>query len=95
MLVRVPGPSQTRLGARERRRGPPFRARSTATGLRVLLADDVTTTGANLSTAAGALRAAGVAAVSAVVVAATPPGTTGHRARSPAGSIGSPRGRTR
>ena len=95
MLARVPGPSQTRLGARERRRGPPFRARSTATGLRVLLADDVTTTGANLSTAAGELRATGVAAVSAVVVAATPPGTTGHRARSPAGSIGSPRGRTR
>ena len=94
MLARAPSPSQTRLGARERRRGSPFRARSTVTGLRVLLVDDVTTTGASLSTAAGALRAAGVAAVSAVG-AATPPGTTGHRVRSPAGSIGSLRGRTR
>jgi predicted amidophosphoribosyltransferase len=95
LLARAPGPSQTSLGARERRRGPPFRARSAGAGLRVLLVDDVTTTGASLSAAAGALRAAGVTAVSAVVVAATPPGTAGNRARSPARSIGSPRGRTR
>lgn len=78
-LVRLSdGAPQHRLGRAERLRNlagafavPPQRT-ATLAGRRVLLVDDVTTTGATLLAAARALRAAGAAAVDALVLARTP-----------------------
>lgn len=78
-LVRLSdGPLQHRLARAERLRNlagafavPPQRA-ATLSGRRVLLIDDVTTTGATLLAAARALRAVGVAAVDTLVFARTP-----------------------
>lgn len=70
---------QLALGRAERRRNvrgafaaEPLRA-AQLRGRRVLLVDDVMTSGASLHAAAQALREAGVAAVGALVVARTPP----------------------
>lgn len=72
------GPAQHRLARAERLRNlagafvvPPQRLAALA-GRRVLLVDDVTTTGATLLAAAQALRAAGVSGVDALVFARTP-----------------------
>ncbi len=78
-LVRLSdGPPQHRLARAERLRNlagafavPPQRLAAMA-GARVLLVDDVTTTGATLVAAAQALHAAGVARVDALVFARTP-----------------------
>jgi predicted amidophosphoribosyltransferase len=80
-LVRRAGPSQTGRSAQARRRGPAFApGPSPVAGLRVLLIDDVATTGATLAAAAGVLRAAGAVWVGGATVARTP-----RRARGPEG----------
>jgi predicted amidophosphoribosyltransferase len=76
LLVRAGerGP-QTGQGVDERRRGPVFRARASATWpvrSPVIVVDDVTTTGSTLEAAARALAAAGVPWVGAVTAARTP-----------------------
>ncbi len=71
LLARRPGPPQTGLPASERRAGPRFVARGRPPA-RVLLVDDVATTGATLGAAAIALRDAGARYVAAVTAARTP-----------------------
>jgi predicted amidophosphoribosyltransferase len=71
-LRRGPGPPQTGRPAAVRRVGPQFDAGGAALPPRVLLVDDVATTGATLSAAAGALRRRGVVRVVAATAARTP-----------------------
>jgi predicted amidophosphoribosyltransferase len=72
LLVRRPGPAQEGRSAAQRRAHPGFVATG-AVPRRVLLVDDVATTGATLARAAGALRAAGAGEVHAVVGARAAP----------------------
>lgn len=70
LLDRLPGPPQTGRGVLERLGGPSFTARSVA-GLRVLVVDDVVTTGSTLARAAAALRREGATAVHGLALART------------------------
>ncbi len=68
LLRREPGPPQAGMAAADRRVNPSFRAVRPASAS-VILVDDVVTTGATLTAAARALRRAGAASVTALVVA--------------------------
>jgi predicted amidophosphoribosyltransferase len=72
-LAREAGPSQTGRSAHARRQGPTFSpGASPVAGRRVLVVDDVATTGTTLSAAARALRSAGARWVGGATVARTP-----------------------
>lgn len=70
LLYRAHGAPQTGKSRRQRLTGPGFRARRARAGLRVLVVDDVVTTGATLRAAGRALVAAGVDDVQLVAAVA-------------------------
>jgi ComF family protein len=63
---------QLRVGERDRNLRDVFRVRAAVAGRRILLVDDVVTTGATLLEAARVLRESGAEVVAAAVVASTP-----------------------
>lgn len=71
-LQRRAGPPQTGQPAARRRAGPGFDTRRVTLASRVLLVDDVATTGATVAAAADALRRAGAASVIVLTAARTP-----------------------
>ncbi|MGQ0825197.1 MAG: ComF family protein [Actinomycetota bacterium] len=72
LLARADTRAQTGSSWLERRRGPDLRATGSARHLRVLLVDDVATTGATVAAAASALLTAGAASVAVATAARTP-----------------------
>ncbi|HTO01816.1 MAG TPA: double zinc ribbon domain-containing protein [Microthrixaceae bacterium] len=70
LLTRAPGRSQTGLGRDERQHGPHFMSQLQVAD-RVLLVDDVRTTGSTLSAAGDVLTEAGASAVSGLTLAVT------------------------
>jgi predicted amidophosphoribosyltransferase len=72
LLYRSHGEPQAGRDRLGRLAGPSFRARAPRAGMRVLLVDDVVTTGATLEAARRSLIAAGIADVTCIAAAATP-----------------------
>lgn len=72
LLLRSTGRPQTGRSRRERLEGPVFRARPARRACRVLVIDDVVTTGATLRAAAHALEGAGWGDVATIAAASTP-----------------------
>jgi ComF family protein len=72
LLTRRAGAPQTSLPLAQRRRGPTFVLRTARVPSRVLLVDDVVTSGSTLSSAARTLRAGGATHVVGLAVARTP-----------------------
>lgn len=81
LLEREGSLPQTGLARSERLHGPVFRVSPAATGERVLVVDDVVTTGSTLRSADRALRANGAHSVLRAAVATTPALVTAERAR--------------
>jgi ComF family protein len=71
-LVRAAGPPQTGRPASDRRAGPSFRLRVGHVPTRLLIVDDVATTGATITAAAHVLRDGGARHVAALTAARTP-----------------------
>jgi len=76
LLARLDGVVQTGASRAQRLHGPRFASLRELRGLRVLVVDDVVTTGATLRAARSALIVAGARHVTCVAVAATSPGET-------------------
>jgi predicted amidophosphoribosyltransferase len=72
LLARAREPPQTGRSRSERLQGPRLSLAGTPPASRVLVVDDVVTTGSSLRVAAGVLRAAGAESVLAAVVAHRP-----------------------
>jgi predicted amidophosphoribosyltransferase len=72
LLERRASPPQTGRDAAARRIGPVFTVRGVVNDGRVLVVDDVVTTGATVAAAAAALRGAGARTASVVAAARTP-----------------------
>jgi ComF family protein len=73
-LARVAGPPQTGRPASSRRAGPSFRLEVRRVPTRLLVVDDVATTGATIAAAARVLRCGGARRVAALTAARTPAG---------------------
>ena len=86
LLRRHPGPAQTGRAVEARRVGPSYAPRRPAPA-RVLLVDDVVTTGATVAAAARALRAAGAEQVHVLAAARTPPRAGVHSGMAGRGSV--------
>ena len=81
LLEREGGVAQTGLDRATRLHGPVFRASPAASGQRVLVIDDVVTTGSTLRSAEAAIRGAGARSVRRAAVATTPALVTSARHR--------------
>lgn len=71
-LIKTSVEPQTGRTRMQRMVGPTFVTRSVRRGMRVMVVDDVVTTGTSMDRARSALRAAGASSVVCVAVAATP-----------------------